>query len=122
MNRLGLGHDVQIASPGDEQPAVGEKLQVAALAAGGLAHPLGDDPQLAPLRGVERQQAVGLAEVIPLKDNGFGSIKAFSAHTAPLTLPSLCCIYMAAPSSQPSCVGRWPRRQGPEPREGAGCE
>src|SRR5207302_4642946 len=53
---------------------------VAAQAAAGPSHALGDDADLAVVERVEGQDLVGLAEVAALEDDGLGSVDPRLAH------------------------------------------
>jgi len=62
VDDLGLRDDVELTALPAHDRDVGEEVEVPAELGLGLAHPLGDRPHLAVLRGDERDDAVRLAE------------------------------------------------------------
>src|SRR5437762_2270397 len=80
VDRLDLGHDVEVAAVGEHELAAGQQVEVAAQAAAGPSHALGNDADLAVVERVEGQDLVGLAEVAALEDDGLGSVDPRLAH------------------------------------------
>src|SRR5207237_9622447 len=76
VDRLDLGDDVEVAAVGEHELATGQQVEVAAEAAAGPPHALGDDADLAVVERVEGQDLVGLAEVAALQDDGLGPVDA----------------------------------------------
>ncbi len=80
LARLGLRHDIQLASRGQEHLHAPEGFQMPREPAGGPADALGNGAQLPLLRCEERQNAVRFAEISSPQDDGFGGVDTRSAH------------------------------------------
>ena len=78
--RLGLRHDIEIASRRQQQLRARERLQVPGEAAGRAANALRHRADLAIGGGEERQDAVGLAEVDAAQDHRLGGVDARMSH------------------------------------------
>ncbi len=86
-HRVGLRDHVELAADGELNVGQGEQLEVAGAAAGGAADPLGDGAELAVLPRVERQDAVGLAQVHALQDDALSAVQALPAHAKIVAYP-----------------------------------
>ena len=75
-----LGHDVERPAAGQADVELRERLEAAAEPRRRAADALGDGLQLAPGRGDQRQDPVGLAEVEPREDDGVGRVAARDGH------------------------------------------
>ena len=73
---LRAGDHVELAPAGQHQPGATEVFEVRTEAAERTPRAFGDHTELAVLSRVERQDAVGLAEVHPAEDDGFAAIES----------------------------------------------
>ena len=86
LDSLGLGHDVEIAATGNQQVAMGERLQMPGHPAGGLGDALRHHAQLAVLQCKQREDGVGLAHTQVLQHHGVGAVHAGNSHVMFLTV------------------------------------
>ena len=77
---VGLRDDVELAADGEHHVAQGEGLEVAGRAAGRAAHAFGDRANLADVARIERDDAVGFAQVHALEDDRRGAVQALARH------------------------------------------